>query len=391
MPKIINPMKKFTFILILCFQISVVLAEKPKSNYPQFSWDKLPVCIHLSNGMDDFTDEQIDFMSRFPLVCIEKNQAYRKYGSMEEGTVSAAKAIKKANNKTKVLFYWNSRIDYGEFYKHGEILKDKPEWAMKDQRGNYVTVQNNKRRTYDVTNPDFRTWWNSVPLKWVSEKCIDGVFVDAVLQYIAKPEYKIRQFGQQRFADIENSLYTMLTELQTKIPDDKIIIGNFLRGDKTAVDDMGLHFMQYMDGGMLEHFGALSGADKEIIANDIELIWKASQMGKIVVVKGWPRFNFTEPEKYQSLSDAEREKIAKEDIVFPLACFLIGAGEYSYFCYSWGYRDTEGGLIDYPEYNKPLGKPLNKYEKEGWVYTRSFEHADVMVDVEKRVAKIDWK
>ena len=134
-------MKKiFTLILISCVQISFVSAEG-KSSYPQFSWDKLPVCIHLSNGADDFTDEQIDFMSRFPLVCIEKNQAYRKYHSMEEGTVSAAKSIKDKNKNCKVLFYWNSRIDYGE------LLNNKPEWAMKDKRGNYVTIQNNESIT----------------------------------------------------------------------------------------------------------------------------------------------------------------------------------------------------------------------------------------------------
>ena len=48
--------------------------------------------------------------------------------------------------------------------------------------------------------------------------------------------------------------------------------------------------------------------------------------------------------EYEHLQYDELERIARNDIVFPLACFLIGAGEYAYFCYSWGYRDTDGGV-----------------------------------------------
>ena len=63
----------------------------------------------------------------------------------------------------------------------------------------------------------------------------------------------------------------------------------------------------------------------------------------------------------------------------------------SYFCYSWGYREKHGSLLDYPEFRKPLGRPKGAAVRNGWVYTRSFVGAEVRVDLANRKAKIDWK
>ncbi|MHC4736792.1 MAG: putative glycoside hydrolase [Planctomycetota bacterium] len=70
---------------------------------------------------------------------------------------------------------------------------------------------------------------------------------------------------------------------------------------------------------------------------------------------------------------------------------LIAAQENCYFSYSWGWREQHGSLVDYPEFHKPLGKPKGKAKKENWVYTRTYEHASVWVDLAQRRAKIDWK
>lgn len=378
----------FTILFIVTFFPGFSKSDKYGLD---FSWERIPVCLHLSNGDSDFTKSEIKYISKFPIICIEKNQAYKQYGSMEEGTLSAAKSIKKENKDCKVLFYFNSRIDYGTFYKHGSILEKKPEWAMKDKRGNLVTVQNGRRKTYDITNPEVRKWWCDIAGKWTSDENIDGIFVDAVSQYVVQRKARENQFGKDRFKEIENSLHEMLTDLRKTLPEDKIVIGNFLRGRADLMDDFGMHFLDYTNGGMIEHFCDLLGKSKESIANDIDIINRAAKQEKIIVVKGWPSFNFTQQKSYKNTPQKELEERAKNDIIFPLACFLIGAGKYSYFCYSWGYGYNDGGMIDYPEFNKPLGKPLGNYKKNGWVYTRSFEHADVWVDIEKRKADIKWK
>jgi hypothetical protein len=45
----------------------------------------------------------------------------------------------------------------------------------------------------------------------------------------------------------------------------------------------------------------------------------------------------------------------------------------------------------YPELDKPLGKPLNEMQTNGWILTRKYQHASVWVDLENKKAKIDWK
>jgi hypothetical protein len=82
---------------------------------------------------------------------------------------------------------------------------------------------------------------------------------------------------------------------------------------------------------------------------------------------------------------------ARKRITFPLACFLVAARERSYFCYSWGYREGHGSLVDFPELRLPLGAPEGEAVREGMVYRRSYARASVRVDISKRSATIDWR
>ena len=72
-----------------------------------------------------------------------------------------------------------------------------------------------------------------------------------------------------------------------------------------------------------------------------------------------------------------------------LAAFLIVAGEYSY----WGMGGGWG--VDsfpwYPEYDRPLGKPLGDARSLGpGRYFRAFEHLNVTLDTGKNTAVISW-
>lgn len=365
------------------------------AGYPEFSWETVPVCLHFSKRDDaaDFTDEEISYMADFPIICIEKNQSYKKYGGMEIGTLVAARALKAKNPNTTVLFYMNSNIDWGAYYTTGPMLTDdnRPEWAMKNINGDYVTVHDGARRVFDPSKPEVRRWWHEFVMNVVSDDAIGGVFIDALPKYTATPETRKKQWGEERFYQIYDGLHTMLDSLHAELQGmDKIMIANYLRGNSEVMEDMGTHFFNHTDGAMLEHLAVLSSDTKEYIANDIELIAQAGREGKIVVVKGWPThhmFSGPAPQRTQEQKEAE----AREQITFPLACFLAGAGKYAYFCYSWAYRETDGGLIDFDEYKRPLGEPKADAVREGWIFTRSFEHADIWVDVENKKAEINWK
>ena len=48
-------------------------------------------------------------------------------------------------------------------------------------------------------------------------------------------------------------------------------------------------------------------------------------------------------------------------------------------------------LKRFPQYDKPLGAPLGPATREGFVYKRRFEHVDVMVDLERKHATLEWR
>lgn len=85
--------------------------------------------------------------------------------------------------------------------------------------------------------------------------------------------------------------------------------------------------------------------------------------------------------------NAAYEAMAKKELSFYLAAFLIGAQPYSYLQYGWGWVLHSGPLVEYPEFKKKLGMPLADYTRatpDGWIFQREFEHASVWVDLNER-------
>jgi hypothetical protein len=48
-------------------------------------------------------------------------------------------------------------------------------------------------------------------------------------------------------------------------------------------------------------------------------------------------------------------------------------------------------LDAYPEFDRPLGRPLGPAKQTGWTYQREFAHASVSLNLETKSARIDWK
>ena len=70
-------------VLILCAAPSASQgAEKrpaPKENYPQFSWDRIPLYMHVRKARS-YTEKEIAFLARFPLITFEKDGRQRGDG-----------------------------------------------------------------------------------------------------------------------------------------------------------------------------------------------------------------------------------------------------------------------------------------------------------------------
>ncbi len=380
-------MKKTILALFGIVASSAFLNAAPaKQVQPKFSWDTVPVCIHLAKDSGDFTEAEAKFIARFPMVCLEKQQGRKKYKGLEAGAPAAAQQIKKYNKDIVALFYWNSRIDYGSLYLDKGLFAGgkNSDLAMTDAEGNFVEVREHK--TYDLSNEKTRRWWLDQAHKFSELEGMDGIFIDATIQYMANQGSQEKKNGVEKQRAVIKGLYSMLETYKKENPT-KYVIANAVRSIEKAMPDRGTILYNYLDGAMMEHFCGHSCKDKDSIVRDIDLIADAAKRGKSIVVKAWPDFSFDK----SLLEGKTKEQAAKEQIVFPLAAFLVGAGEKAYFCYSWWYGHDEGGLIDYPEYSKPLGKPLGDAKKNGYVFTRRFQHADVWVDVEKRQGKIYWR
>ncbi|SDS23738.1 Hypothetical glycosyl hydrolase family 15 [Polaribacter sp. KT25b] len=379
-----TPFSHISLLLICLFLVQTAFSQND-SYYPAFSWDKVPVAFHFGKKGDLLTKKEAKFIaSHSNFVVLEKAHGFPKYKYSEESIAADAKVLKKLNKDVKVVFYWNAFLDYSMYKAHDEY-QTKEDWWLKTATGEF-DLKDNKMKRYDLSNPDFRNWWSDVAKENLENKNIDGVFFDALNQ-VTSPGNK-RLWGVEKYNAIQQGLKDLIKETRAKIGDDKIIVYNGIRS--TPLRNAGNDFPENTDAIMIEHFGYFNSKTKESMLKDIQEMEAAGKTGKIVVFKSWPE-NAWLNKGFMAKSEKEKEQISKEHLNFALASFLAGAQKHSYLIYNWGYRLEMGSLLWYPEFDKPLGKPLDDMQTNGWILTRNYEHASVWVDLENKKSRIDWK
>ena len=374
---------KFLFLIGL-FLFQTAYSQNDK-HYPEFTWNKVPVAFHFGKKGNLLTKKEAKFIaSHSNFVVLEKAHGFPKYKYSEESIAADAAVLKKFNKDMKVVFYWNAFLDYSMYKAHNEYQKH-PDWWLKTAKGE-LDLKSDKIKRYDLSNKKLRKWWASIADKNLKNKNIDGVFFDALNQ-VTSPGNK-RLWGVEKYNAIQQGLKDLIKETRCKIGDDKLIVYNGIRS--TPIRITGNDFPENTDAIMIEHFGYFNSRTKESMLSDIQEMEKAGKTGKIVVFKAWPENSWLN-KKFMAKSEKVKKKISKEHLNFALASFLAGAQKHSYLIYNWGYRLSMGSLSWYPEFNKPLGKPLNDMQTNGWILTRDYEYASVWVDLENKKAKIDWK
>ncbi len=372
-------------INLIIFTLLGFLSYSQQEYYPNFSWDKVPIAFHFGKRGGLMTKDEAKFVtSRSNFIVLEKGHGGSDYKYTEDAIAKEARKLKKLNPGMKVIFYWNSFLDYN-MYKAHEVYQNHPQWWLRKQNGE-LDFKNKGLKRYDLSNPKVRDWWTDVAKNEIVNGNTDGIFMDAFIQ-VSNPA-NIKLWGQKKYNDIQQGLKDLIKETREKLGDDKLIVYNGIRS--TPQRNVGNNFPDYTDVVMIEHFGHFASTSKESMLTDIQEMEKAGKSGKIVVFKAWPGFAWIDKEA-MSKPHTEKQKIAKNSITFPLAAFLAGAQEHSYFIYNWGYRMEMGCLEWYPEFDKSLGKPLNDMVINGWVLTREYEHALVWVNLETNEAKINWK
>ena len=372
--------KNHTLTLLIALLLTSLTPLHAADALPPFSWEKVPVYAHVGKQADDFTSDELDFLAKhFDFIAIEKGQAIRKRGDTEAGIAEAARQIKQRNPRAKVLFYWNTFLDY-PLYKASRKLP--ADWHLKDQHSKPVLVRQSVP-TYDLAREDVRAWWSDAAATAVRDGGTDGIFADALPQVTAPSKRKL--LGDAKYDALNHGLVALLKETRHKFGPEKLILYNGLRGGE------GKQFLPLAGGAMIEHFGCFSdGVGKEKMAEDLDAMRAAAHLGKIVCLKAWPGFTWLDADMMQKPHD-ELVRLARERLMFPLACFLVAAEPNCYFCYTWGYRETDGTFDWHPEFDKPLGLPKGEAKRTGWIYQREFAHASVSVNLETQTAKISWK
>jgi len=375
---------------VLLWTACTVTQAGERDGWPPFSWDTVPVYIHFGKDAKPLTDDELKLVARTSnFVCLEKAHATGRFRSTERGIAHDARRLKELNPNIKVLFYWNTFLNY-PCYDACDEIEEHPKWLFRDKDGELI-YKTGRLEQYNLLDRDFRRWWASMAGKAVKQYGCDGIFMDATNQ-AKRPIWMKRGWGVGNEQLLTDAVIDMMNLANKEMGDDRILLFNGIRSADADGSTAGQEYMPYADGAMVEHFTAFNSRSKESIARDIESIRKAGKSGRLVVVKGWPDPDFT-------WLNAAKMKLPAEQLVgeatkkmtWSLACYLVAAEENCFFCYSWGYRERHGSLVDYPQFKRRLGRPQGDAARNGWTFSRSFEHADVSVDLSTRKARIDWK
>jgi hypothetical protein len=190
--------------------------DDKKSIFPEWNWDHVRTWVPIRRA-DRYHPDQINALSGQDVVMLEKFNGHEYYGSVEKGSLEAARKIKSINSKVKILFYLNAMVHYAG-YSANDYFKE--EWLMMDPITNTPYMWRGKFTSYNHTNVDFRKWWIQRALDMVTNDEIDGIFIDGLCKVnrIDLPE--------QRNGD---SYLETARQLRESLPPGKLLIGNTLR------------------------------------------------------------------------------------------------------------------------------------------------------------------
>ncbi|MDA7881894.1 putative glycoside hydrolase family 15 protein [Akkermansiaceae bacterium] len=383
---------KIPAIFIYSAALLVLLASNSLAEskpMPPFSWDTVPRYMHVRK-VTAFTPEEINYLATFPLITFEKTTGLKEFGSTERGTEMAAQAVKKINPHTKILYYRNILVHYSCYAADKQLKSiDKP--FLSDQSGAIKLVRK-KAPAYDLSNKQVQEWWLKNAQTVCASQHIDGLFVDGNIKAL-EPGYLRTQVGTSKRNQVTKAYHQIMTRLPETIGKDALVIGNSIRA---RFPKAGLEHLRYFDGSYIEGFehAVREISRKDYIAKGIDGIQKAARSGKIIAFTiGANGYGDTDVDA--TTPQIERKKTSLQDrFTYTLALFLVCAEKHSYFLFTDGYgvdKQNESWMKNHPEYSKPLGPPKGPAEKKGYLYKRSFQHAEVTVDLDKETASILWK
>ncbi|VGO13049.1 hypothetical protein PDESU_01603 [Pontiella desulfatans] len=378
---------------IVFYSMLMVACVAGADRMPDFSWDRVPLYVHIRKDTA-FTNDEIKYLATFPLITFEKATGHKDSGSVEAGTLKAARAVKKINPDTKILYYRNVIVHYGG-YAADDGLKDIPGAFLKGRDGNTKLIRN-RVQAYDLSDKALRSWWVDAAKDVCSDPSVDGIFLDGVVK-VLEPGFLKGPIGAEKKADVLGGYVAMMEDTRKMLGPKKLMLANILRA---RFPDSGLAYMKALDGSYIEGFeGAVGGmSKKDYVAKGMEAFQTAARQGAIVAFTcglGDNRQDADEtpgaPGKKSKPGKGSGD--ARNRFNYQLAMFLICAEKYSYFDLKDSYdaKSSKTWMTHPADYDRPLGPPKGPAVRKGYTYTRQFAHASVKLDIENETGEVLWK
>jgi len=293
----------------------------------------------------DYTTQQYNFIkNNYHIHTIEKRHAYQVYGSpsTQLSSRNTADTLHKNNPSCKPLFYWNAELAFTSIYESLEGLPS-----------NYFVDNGYTQKSYNFSDPKVRTLWRTVPRQAYNWSNIKGVFVDAMPKAAAQGNLDI--------------LHSMMDTLPG------LVIYNGYRVSPRGDMQAGAETLEHADGVFVEFFFSYLMEEVEHARFLMEELLSIPS-NKYIICRGTPN-------GYGANGSHK----------FSLACYLIVANNRSFYIYNDDY-EADNALYWHADFGRRLGEPLHDAQRvNANVYTRTFEHAHVYVNLNTRNSKITWK
>ena len=369
-----------------CDPVMADQAEGRGDRFPPFCWDTVPRALAVHKPTP-WVDEDYARIARHDFLQI----------AVTEKDLALAAEVKKFNSRITILGYKNLVLHVQGMAD--PLFHNHPDWFLYTQGKPEVNGRGrNSRPLYDLRKPEIREYWIRDVSRILDIPILDGIFFDAYAKAVNYLPVQ-RATGQDPQTDYIAGYHAMMEEhLKRSGNTRKIRIGNYLRADKneTAIPEV----MKYLDGSYLEgfdHFPALPPgihSYEEYLAAGMQAVQQVAQAGKIIVLHLSAQNDKDIKLAADGIEEAGASPGVYHNFEYKLAIFLICAERHSYFQYQADPRvagDAQSWAPDFPEFRKPLGAPKGPAVKQGFTYTREFEHASVWLDLTKRQGRITWK
>ncbi len=371
-------------------------------NFPAWSWDTLQMeaGVHRNDAIPDEVAERM--AATYPVISLGGRNYYGE-DDVEAGTAAAAAALKKYNPDVFTSTYKNAGLHHDRTAANAYF--DEEEWTLfdLDEDGNrvYSTIRGWYRYNHD--HPQCREWWSDWCAARVADPNIDGIFIDKATG------------GEEALLNDDGELEPMANRVKSyysvweRLPEGDMLSGNILRTSRFGGYRELMHMFNstYLEGWEgVNSDGLVTMTRADAVCHSLQMMREARLKGMMVNPNYAAEYSFDlSGDDCQALIDAGRTnevvEAIREAVQVPLAYHLMLLEPYSYFSFqvvnSEGEDDTYSELLwntkpYIEEFRNPLGEPLGPPVQDGYIFTRSYEHVDVWLNVETDPAacRLTW-